>query len=84
MHSRSRPISRLTLTLSASAALLSICLAQEVASVDLTKVEARVDLRRPKATSDMTGAHSGCPNARTISTYSRIHPIAARTRTGAR
>ena len=59
MHSRSRPISRLTLTLSASAALLSICLAQEVASVDLTKVEARVDLRRPKATSDMTGAHSG-------------------------
>jgi hypothetical protein len=69
MHSHSRPIRHLTLTLSAIAALLSICPAQEVASLDLTKVEARVDLRRPKASSDMTGGYSGaqsttsCPDS---------------------
>jgi hypothetical protein len=69
MDSLSRPIRCLTLTLSATAALLSICPAQEVASVDLTKVEARIDLRRPKATSDMTGGYSGaqsntsCPDS---------------------
>jgi hypothetical protein len=69
MHSLSRPIGRLTLTLSATAALLSICPAQEVGSVDLTKVEARVNLRRPKASSDMTGGYSGaqsttrCPDS---------------------
>jgi hypothetical protein len=69
MHSRLSPLSHLTLTLSAMAALVSICPAQEVASVDLTKLEARVDLRRPKETSDMTGARSGaqstihCPDS---------------------
>ena len=69
MHSRSLPISRLTLILSAIAALLAICRAQEIASVDLTKVEGRVSLRRPKATSHMTAARSGaqsitrCPDS---------------------
>ena len=49
---------RLNLPLATIAALLSSCSAQEVASVDLTAVEARVDLRRPKATSETTGGHS--------------------------
>ena len=35
------------------------CFVQEVASVDLTKVAARVQLRRPKATSDLQGAYRG-------------------------
>ena|SRR6516225_1237473 len=37
----------------------SICSAQEVASLDLTEVNARVDLRRPAATSDMPARYSG-------------------------
>lgn len=55
----SRPMTRLILTLPAAVALLSLCPAQEVASIDLTKVEARVELRRPKATSDLADAYSG-------------------------
>jgi hypothetical protein len=39
--------------------VFSTCSAQEVASMDLTKVESRVDLRRPKATSRETGGYSG-------------------------
>ena len=35
------------------------CSAQEVASLDLTKVQARVDLRRPTATSATPGGYSG-------------------------
>ena len=51
---------RLNLALATVGALLSSCLAQEVAVVDLTAVEARVDLRRPKATSsEMAGRHGG-------------------------
>jgi hypothetical protein len=59
MHSLSRPISHLTLALAGAVALLSTSLAQEVASVDLTKVEARIDLRRPKASSPITGPSGG-------------------------
>ena len=51
---------RLNLALATVTALLASCFAQEVAFVDLTAIEARVDLRRPKATSgEMTGGHSG-------------------------
>jgi hypothetical protein len=42
-----------------AAALISACRAQEVAFLDLTKVEARVGLRRPEATSPVSGGHSG-------------------------
>jgi len=38
---------------------LSRCAAQEVAFLDLTKVVARVDLRRPKATSETNGEYRG-------------------------
>ena len=69
MHSLLRPMSCLAFVLLATAALLSTCPAQEVASVDLTEGKARVDLRRPKATSDTTGGYSGaqsithCPDS---------------------
>jgi len=49
----------LTLALVVAAALLPTCLAQEVASVDPTKIEARVDLRSPRATSPITGRNGG-------------------------
>jgi hypothetical protein len=50
----------LTFTLAGILVLLSSCLAQEVVSVDLTKVEARVDLRRPKAAlEEAATGHSG-------------------------
>ena len=64
MHRSSRLISCPTLALAASACLLLTCHAQEVAFVDLTAVEARVDLRRPKATSETTGGHSGAQSIR--------------------
>lgn len=57
---------RLNLPLATIAALLSSCSAQEVASVDLTAVEARVDLRRPKATSETTGGHSYAQSTRIV------------------
>jgi hypothetical protein len=59
MHSLSRSTSHLTLALAVAAALLSTCVAQEVAYVVLTKIEARVDLRRPTATSPITGGYHG-------------------------
>jgi hypothetical protein len=55
MHSLSRSISHLTLALAVAVALLSTCLAQEVASVDLTKIQARIQLRHPRASSPVTG-----------------------------
>jgi len=59
MHSLFRSISHLTLALAVAVAPLLTCLAQEVAFVDLTKIEARVDLRRPRATSPITGGYNG-------------------------
>jgi len=59
MQSRSRHISDLTLALAVAAALISPCPAQEVALLDLTKVAARVELQRPKATSPVKGGYSG-------------------------
>lgn len=59
MHSLSRLINHLNLALALAVAPISICLAQEVASVDLTKIEARVELRRPRATSPITGGYHG-------------------------
>jgi hypothetical protein len=58
MHSRSHPIGHLILALALAASLSTTC-AQELASVDLTKIEARLDLRRPKATSPPKGGYSG-------------------------
>lgn len=58
MRSICHPI-RLILMLASAVVSFPTCSAQEVASVDLTKVEARVDLRRPKASSEMTGGYSG-------------------------
>jgi hypothetical protein len=59
MYLRSFQFNHLMLTLATSAALFSNCPAQEIAVADLTKVAARVDLRRPKATSPVTGGYSG-------------------------
>src|ERR1700752_2767755 len=59
MHSLSCSISHLTPALAVAVALLSTCLAQEIASVDLTKIEGRVDLRRPRASSPMAGGYNG-------------------------
>jgi len=58
MDLRRRPINQLILTLGV-ATIFSSCSAQEVGSLDLTKVAARVDLRRPKASSRVTGGYSG-------------------------
>ena len=58
MHWLLRLMSRL-LALAVATASISVCLAQEVAFVDLTKIKARVDLRRPRATSPITGRHNG-------------------------
>lgn len=57
MHWYFHPISYLALAL--ATALISSGRAQEVASLDLTKVAARVDLRRPEASSPVTGGYSG-------------------------
>ena len=59
MQSRSHPIGHLILALAVAASLSSTRPAQELASLDLTKIEARVDLRRPKATSPAKGGYSG-------------------------
>src|ERR1700747_3344862 len=54
----------LMVTLATTAVLLSNCPAQEIAVVDLTNVAAHVDLRRPRATSPVTGGYSGAREAR--------------------
>jgi hypothetical protein len=59
MYSRGHRIDHLFLTLAAAAAFSFPCPAQEIASLDLTKVAARLDLRRPQATSAVTGGHHG-------------------------
>lgn len=59
MQRCSGAIRYLTLTLAIFRFLLSSSPAQEVASVDLTKISARTDLRRPQATSPATGGYSG-------------------------
>lgn len=57
MHSLSA-VSHLTLALAVAVAPLSTCLAQEVGSVDVTKIE-HLPLRRPTATSPITGGYQG-------------------------
>src|ERR1700680_1715098 len=64
MYSRYRPINHLFLTLAVAATFSSACSAQEVASVDLTEVAPRLDLRRPPATSPMTGGYNGAQETR--------------------
>jgi hypothetical protein len=69
MYSLSCAINRLFLTLAITATFALPCPGQEVATVDLTKVTARLDLRRPKATSPVTDGYHGtqdtqrCPDA---------------------
>jgi hypothetical protein len=62
MHSDWHPVFGILIV--ASATIPGTCSAQEVASLDLTKVAARVDLRRPAATSDMPAGYSGAQSAR--------------------
>lgn len=59
MRFTSHHISYLIAALATVSALASSCYAQEVASLDLTKVTGRLDLRRPKATSPATHGYSG-------------------------
>lgn len=58
MHSTCSPV-HLILILASATITFSTCSAQEVASLDLTEVKSRVDLRRPKATSQEMGGYSG-------------------------
>jgi len=71
MYLRPFPIRHLILALATFPALFSNCPAQEIAVVDLTKVAARVDLRRPKATSPVTGGYSGAQDIRACSDPTR-------------
>ena len=64
MNPRSHSVRYLTRALAVVAAIISICPAQEIASLDLTKIAARVDLRRPEATSPVTGGYSGTEETR--------------------
>jgi hypothetical protein len=64
MYLRCRPINHLFLTLAVAAAFSSASSAQEVASLDLTKVARRLDLRRPPATSPVTGGYNGAQETR--------------------
>src|SRR6516165_8584109 len=59
MDSLSEPIRHLTLAVAVATSLFSRCPAQEVASVDLTKISARMELRRPQAASSVTGGYGG-------------------------
>jgi len=59
MLSRCHHVGYLIATLATAGALAFNCSAQEVASLDLTNVERRVDLRRPKAISTVTAGYSG-------------------------
>src|SRR5580704_16242277 len=61
------PINRLFLALAITATFALPCRAQEVATVDLTKVAARLDLRRPKATSPVTDGYHGTQDTRMCS-----------------
>jgi hypothetical protein len=63
MQSHPHPVSYLSLALAVAIAFVSICRAQEVASLDLTKVAVRDGLRRPKPTSPVTGGYSGTEQA---------------------
>ena len=59
MHSSLRLVWHLTVVVSTATLLISACSAQEIASLDLTKVNRRVNLRRPQATSPVTGGYNG-------------------------
>jgi hypothetical protein len=48
-----------TLALGVAVVVAANCLAQEVASIDLTQIRARTDLRRPKLTQGASGSRSG-------------------------
>src|SRR5437879_13752937 len=75
MNPRSDSVRYLTRALAVAAAIISICPAQELASLDLTKVAARVDLRRPEATSPVTGGYSGTEE--TTACFDSIHKAGA-------
>jgi hypothetical protein len=64
MYPRCHPINHLFLTLAVAATFSSPCPAQEVGALDLTKVAARLDLRRSQATSPVTGGNHGAQDTR--------------------
>lgn len=68
MHSRFHFIGYLILVLAVAVAIVPNCPAQELASLNLTKMEPRLDLRRPKAISPAKGGYSG--NDETILCFS--------------
>jgi hypothetical protein len=68
MYSRCYPI---FLTLAVTATFSLPCFAQEVASVDLSKVAARLDLRRPPATSPITRGYHGAQDTLSCSESTR-------------
>lgn len=59
MCSGFRPVTHGIAALTTAILFVSTCCAQEVASLDLTKIAQRLDLRRPKATSPPTSGDSG-------------------------
>ena len=59
MCSRFHPARNLAFALVVAAVITCTCVAQEVASLDLTAVAARIDLRRPRAKSPMEAGYSG-------------------------
>ncbi len=71
MCSGFRAVTHRIVALTAAILFVSTCCAQEVASLDLTKIAQRLDLRRPKATSQLTSGDSGagqtihCPHSKT-------------------
>ena len=75
MISRFHLIRYLKLALAIATALIPTCPAQERASLDLTKVAARVDLRRPEPASPVTGGYSGTQE--TTPCFDSVHKIGA-------
>ena len=75
MYSNPSPLSYLILLSTAATVLISACPAQEVASLDLTQVVRRADLRRPKATSPVTGGYSGIEH--TTPCFNSKHTVGA-------
>jgi hypothetical protein len=59
MCSGFRPVTHRIAALITTILFVSTCCAQEVASLDLTKIAQRLDLRRPEATSPPTSGDSG-------------------------
>jgi hypothetical protein len=70
MYSDFRSVTHRIVALTAATMFISTCCAQEIASLDLTQITPRLDLRRPRATSSLTsrygggGQSIGCPDSK--------------------